>query len=130
MTQKPVAVISFTKNEAEIMIERLIQLDEDMLEELYEDSDTKMDIAAGAAYALAVTEQFQSNNFVVSLDIPEAAEILAESLEGSTYFGAEQMALESGEHSRQKSSAMKRAAQSAADKIEPHLGRPITVAPR
>ena len=52
--------------------------------------------------------------------------MLAETLEGSTFFGDTDLAVENGELTRQKVSSFKRAANSAASKIESLLGRPVS----
>jgi hypothetical protein len=62
---------------------------------------------------------------VVNLESPWSLLILAESLEGSTYFGDDHSTILDGLQSRQKSAANKKAAENAADKIAKLLGRAV-----
>ncbi|WP_338924086.1 hypothetical protein V0M98_38370 (plasmid) [Pseudomonas silesiensis] len=116
--------ITFTPTEAEIIAHRLGQLsEEDELVELFEEED--INLAQASAFADALSKQFATKNYVVNISEPRDLLILAEALEGSTYFGDGKHAIFDGLQTQQKSTAHKRAAQTAADKISKMLGRNV-----
>jgi hypothetical protein len=119
--------ITFTPTEAEIIAHRLGQLsEEDELVELFEEED--INLAQASEFASTLSKQFQAKNYVVIIREPSDLLILAEALEGSTYFGDDEYAIRDGLQTRQKSAAHKRSAQTAADKISKLLGREVNPA--
>jgi hypothetical protein len=119
--------ITFTPTEAEIIAHRLGQLsEEDDLAELFEEED--INVALASAFAQKLSMQFHAKNYVVNIEEPWDLLILAEALEGSTYFGDDEHAILDGLQTRQKSTAHKRSAQTAADKISKLLGREVNPA--
>lgn len=117
--------ITFTPTEADIIAHRLGQLsNEEELEELFEDEED-FDLVQASEFAGALALQFEAKNYVVNVESRCSLLILAESLEGSTYFGDDHYAVLDGLQSRQKSAAGKKAAENAADKIAKLLGRNV-----
>ena len=123
-TQMPTS-LTLSENEAVVMLHRLQNLtDEGHCEEVFED-EPGIDCAQAAEFAQQVVDLINQKIYVLPIDHRVALEVLADSLEGSTFFGDADDAVEDGEISRQKLSAYKRAANSAAAKIEKLIGRPV-----
>lgn len=123
-----IQTIIFTPIEAEVLKHRLIFLQdegEDILEELFEGQD--LDPAQGAEFIQRVLSAWDASDYSVILDVPEAGEILAECLEGSTFFGSIDLAIQHKEITRQKAASYRKAALSACGKIEEVIGRSVEV---
>lgn len=117
--------IHFTAIESEVLLHRLSLLDdEEELAELFvEDED--FDPARAAEFAKRVLLQPEGQPVSLHLEAPEAIKLLAECLEGSTFFGDIRDAVRNNELSQQKAAAYRNAASTAAHKIEVILGREL-----
>ena len=119
------AELSFTANEAQVMLHRLELLEhEGHCEEVFDSVDAEW----AADYAGQLVKLIQAEAYVFPLPCTDALEVLAESLEGSTFFGDADDAIEQGQVTKQKMAAYKRAAGSAAAKIEKLIGRRVVTA--
>ncbi|MHD0645033.1 hypothetical protein ACYPKM_05360 [Pseudomonas aeruginosa] len=121
-----VTEIIFTPIEVEILVHRLEHLnDSRCLEDLFEEPDYHFDFDRSYAFLERVVKSMKAGDGRVSLDIPEAAEILCDALEGSTFFGVVNDELYWDEISRQKHQAYNKAGDTAAAKISIPLGRDV-----
>ena len=119
------AELVFTANEAQVMLHRLELLEhEEHCEEVFDSVDAEW----AADYAGQLVKLIQAEAYVFPLPCADALEVLAESLEGSTFFGDVDDAIEQGQVTKQKMAAYKRAAGSAAAKIEKLIGRRVVAA--
>lgn len=117
------ATLTFTKNEAEVMLHRLEFLDVVVCEELFAQD---IDPEKAADFASSLVDLIAQHIYTFPASTKLQLEVLAETLEGSTFFGDTDLAVDNGELTKQKVSAFRRAANSAASKIEPLLGRPVS----
>ncbi|WP_408601537.1 hypothetical protein [Pseudomonas sp. PLMAX] len=119
--------ITFTANEAIVLESRLSMLnEEETWEDLFEDvDDVQIDFQQAADYAERMRVQINAGDFVLPLDVPCALEVLAEALEGSTLTDLAKEGIDNGKITPQKRSAIVRARDTAAKKIETLLGREL-----
>ncbi|AYG47911.1 hypothetical protein DV532_26885 (plasmid) [Pseudomonas sp. Leaf58] len=119
------AEVVFTANEAQVMLHRLELLEhEEHCEEVFDSVDAEW----AAEYAGQLVKLIEAEVYVFPLPCTDALEVLAESLEGSTFFGDVDDANKQGQVTKQKMAAYKRAAGSAAAKIEKLIGRRVVAA--
>lgn len=124
-----ISSIAFTEIEVGIILHRLsLMTSVEELEEIFCDSDIEFDLQTAADFAVRLEAQFGAKNFTVEVEGDYVGEILAECLEGSTYFGDADSAVKDGLQTRQKNSADKRAANTAAKKIAKLVGREVNPA--
>ncbi|MDT8925241.1 hypothetical protein RBE51_20825 [Pseudomonas taiwanensis] len=117
------AEMAFTANEAQVMLHRLELLEHEAhCEEVF---DEAVNAAWAADYASQLVKLIKADTYAFPLPSTDALEVLAESLEGATFFGDADLAIEQGEVTKQKMVAYKRAAASAAAKIEKLIGRSV-----
>lgn len=123
LPEEKAVTLTFTENEAEVMLHRLEFLDEVVCGEVFpEDIDPEQ----AADFASSLVDLIAQHIYTFPASSKLELEVLAETLEGSTFFGDTDLAVENGELTRQKVSSFKRAANSAASKIESLLGRPVS----
>lgn len=116
--------ILFTDIEVEVLHHRLAmleQMDADDLEELFEDSEP----ADIETYAGRVAEDIKNGRRVIALDVPVAAAVLADAVEGGTLHEMAQESFEAGDMTKQKVTAYRNAYHSLANKLAPVVGRPL-----
>lgn len=127
MNEEKPLTLTFSPTEAEVIIHRLSIIDSaEEIEEIFCDHED-FDPARGAEFAQRVLSSLSASEYTVTLDVPEGIDILAECLEGSTFFGDIDLGIQQRELTRQKASAYRKAAYSAGEKIEAIAGRKINV---
>jgi hypothetical protein len=113
----------FTETQADILLHRLENFtDAGFCSEVFEE-DIDPDLAA--EYATEVVNLIRQKIYALPITSEVSLEVLADALEGSTYFGNADAAVEDEEISRQKVSAQRKSAWQAAEKIGKLLGRHI-----
>lgn len=110
----------------DVLIHRMESLLDGCLEDVFDESD--VDIEKSENRLREWLNALTANGPEISAESIEDLELLAECLEGSTFFGVAKDELEAGKISRQKFTAYKRDVLAFSEVLEKKIGRPIDAA--